>query len=92
MRLVAILKRNPAQVFFCEFCKIFKHTYFVEYLQTAASVVIVELNMVIWVNKDMITTLSNNYMQLLCGNSLRLLNVWQGPLHGFGEYFLKHLT
>ena len=32
-----IKKENPTQVFSCEFCKVFKNSYFVEYLQTAAS-------------------------------------------------------
>ena len=34
-----IVKREtPAQVFSCEFCKIFKNTFFTEHLQMAASV------------------------------------------------------
>ena len=28
---------TPAKVFSCEFCDVFKNTYFVEYLRTAAS-------------------------------------------------------
>ena len=30
-------KETPAQAFFCEICKVFKNTYFEEYLQTTAS-------------------------------------------------------
>ena len=30
-------KSAPIRVFFCEYCKIFKNTYFEEYLQTLAS-------------------------------------------------------
>ena len=29
-------KETPAQVFSCEFCEIFKNTYFLEHLRTAA--------------------------------------------------------
>ena len=32
-----LLKRDPAQVFSCEFCEIFKNTYFGKSLRTAAS-------------------------------------------------------
>ena len=32
------LKETPAQVFSCEYCKIFKNTYFEEHLRTAASI------------------------------------------------------
>ena len=32
-----IQKETPTRVFCCKFCKIFKSTYFVEYLRTAAS-------------------------------------------------------
>ena len=28
---------TPAKVFFCEFCQVFKNTYFVEHLQLIAS-------------------------------------------------------
>ena len=31
------LKEAPTKVGFCEFCKIFKSTYFAEYLRTASS-------------------------------------------------------
>ena len=31
-----LLNETPKQVFFCEFCEIFKNTYFVEHLLTAA--------------------------------------------------------
>ena len=31
-------KESPTQMFFCEYCKIFKNTYFEEHLQTDASV------------------------------------------------------
>ena len=34
----AILLKRPAQVFSCEYCEIFKNTYFEEHLQAAASV------------------------------------------------------
>ena len=30
---------TPAEVFFCEFCEVFKNTYFVEHLRTATFVV-----------------------------------------------------
>ena len=30
-------KKTPAKVFFSEFCKVSKNSYFVEYLQTATS-------------------------------------------------------
>ena len=30
------LKKTPTQVFFCEYCKIFKNTYLKKYLRTAA--------------------------------------------------------
>ena len=30
-------KETPTQVFSCEYCEIFKNTYFEEHLQTAAS-------------------------------------------------------
>ena len=33
-----ILKETPTQAFFCEYCKIFKSTYFEKQLRTAASV------------------------------------------------------
>ena len=33
----SIIKRTLAQVFPCEFCKIFKNTIFIEHLQTTAS-------------------------------------------------------
>ena len=33
-----LLKKILAQVFFCEFCNFFKNIYFLEHLQTAASV------------------------------------------------------
>ena len=36
-RPATLLKKPPAQVIFCEYCKIFKNTYFGEYLWTAAS-------------------------------------------------------
>ena len=32
-----IKKETPTQVFSCEYCKIFKNSYFKEHLQTAAS-------------------------------------------------------
>ena len=32
-----IKKKTMAQVFFCEFCEIFKNKYFIEHLQTTAS-------------------------------------------------------
>ena len=32
------LKETPAQVFSCEYCKIFNNTYFEEHLRTAASI------------------------------------------------------
>ena len=35
--LKKLQKETPAQVSSCEFCLIFKNTYFVEHLQTAAS-------------------------------------------------------
>ena len=31
------LKETPTQVFYCEYCEIFKNAYFEKYLQTAAS-------------------------------------------------------
>ena len=33
-----IKKETPAQVFFCEYCEIFKITYFEKHLRTTASV------------------------------------------------------
>ena len=36
-----IKKEAPEQEFSCEFCKVFKSTYFVEHLQTAVSVNII---------------------------------------------------
>ena len=38
LRPATLLKKIPTQVFSCEFCEIFKNTYFVEHLQTAAFV------------------------------------------------------
>lgn len=38
LRLIIIEKQTPAQVFFCEFCKISKGTFFKENLQFTASV------------------------------------------------------
>ena len=32
------VKETPAQVFSCEYCEIFKNTYFEEHLWTAASI------------------------------------------------------
>ena len=32
-----LIKETPVQVLYCEFCKIFKNTYIVNYLRTAAS-------------------------------------------------------
>ena len=37
-------KENQTQVFSCEYCKIFKNTYFEEHLRTAASVLNVTYN------------------------------------------------
>ena len=31
------MKKTPTQVFFCEYCDIFKKTYFEKHLQTTAS-------------------------------------------------------
>ena len=36
-RPATLLKKTPAQVFSCEYCKIFKNIYFEDHLQTAAS-------------------------------------------------------
>ena len=33
-----IKKETPTQVFFCEYCEIFKNTYFEKHLRTTASV------------------------------------------------------
>ena len=33
-----IKKETPTQVFFCEYCEIFKNTYFEKHLQTTAAV------------------------------------------------------
>ena len=37
LTLSTLLKSDPSKVFFCEFCKVFKKIYFVEYMRTAAS-------------------------------------------------------
>ena len=37
----AILLKRPAQVFSCEYCEIFKNTYFEEHLQMAASILLI---------------------------------------------------
>ena len=37
LRPATLFKRTPAKVFSFEFGEIFKNTYFIEYLQTAAS-------------------------------------------------------
>ena len=42
MKLLAILlKETPTQVLCCEYCEIFKNTYFEEHLGTAASVLLI---------------------------------------------------
>ena len=41
---------TPAEVFFCEFCEVFKNTYFVEHLRTAAFVVVHTLRLTYTLN------------------------------------------
>ena len=38
-----LLKNTPTQLFSCEFCEIFKNTYFEEHLRTTASFILVSL-------------------------------------------------
>ena len=37
-------KKNPTQMFSCEYCKIFKNTYFKKHLRTAASELALEID------------------------------------------------
>ena len=39
-RPATLLKKRLTQVFSCEFCEIFKNTFFTEYLWTTASIII----------------------------------------------------
>ena len=47
LRPVTLLKKTLAQVFFCEFCEIFKNTFFPKHLWATASGDRVKINVVI---------------------------------------------
>ena len=49
-----IEKETPIQVFFCEYCEIFKKTYFEEYLRTDT-----------WVNSALISTLLLDFLSII---------------------------
>ena len=39
-RAATLLKKTPAQSFYCDYCEIFKTIYFEDYMRTAASLIL----------------------------------------------------
>ena len=91
-----LLKGTPTQVFSCEYCKIFKNTYFEEHLPMAASVwrhKNIEKHLFLGIRMFLPTLFETEYIWISIFRSSR----WQmffkiGALESFANYIGKHLS
>ena len=64
MKSSALLKRAQSQVFYCEFCEIFKNNYSVESMQTATSGLINSCETSKWLSYNEIWSVNIEYNKI----------------------------
>ena len=75
-----IKKKTLAQVFFCEFCEIFKNKYYTEHIQTSAS----RKSLLILHKMSSVSSVQCNEVEVLCEHFLGELQ-WNQQKIGFAE-------